>query len=105
MKHIYSKARAQLSLIFGDNVLSSNVKEIRDRAFEALAAPEGEWTRLELDLAGARMVDSAGLNLLVAIVRKARAKKATVCARISSDNVRRTFSFTRLDQYMEVKMV
>lgn len=105
MKQIYNKALAQLSLCFGGDVLSTNVKEYRSQAFDAISAPDNNWTKLEIDLANAKMVDSAGLNLLVAIVRRAQAKKAKVSARISSDNVRRTFSFTRLDQHIDVQMV
>lgn len=61
--------------------------------------------RLDLDLTAANMIDSAGLNLLVALVRLMEERRGSVNAKISSVNIQRTFSFTRLDKHLTVKMV
>ncbi|MFT4688710.1 MAG: STAS domain-containing protein [Verrucomicrobiia bacterium] len=105
MNHSYDTHTGQLSLEFSGDVLSTNVKEYRRAAFEQIAALNGDLKQIQLDLAAANIVDSAGLNLLVAIVRRAESKNARVKARISSDHVRRTFSVTRLDQHFDVEMV
>ncbi len=48
------------------------------------------------------MIDSVGLNLLVALVRDMKAQNRKLQAVIASPNIHRTFQFTRLDQQIQV---
>jgi len=104
MRYEFDRNTMALKFTFDGDVLSTNVREFRQRAFEALDGPEfSGCPRVELDLRAANIIDSAGLNLLVSIVRRAERKHARVSALISSENIRRTFSITRLDRFIEVQ--
>jgi ABC-type transporter Mla MlaB component len=83
------------------DVLSTTVGTLRPVLIEkAEQSPEG--ATLELAFIGTRMIDSAGLNLVVSVIRAMRARKGRVRARVSDENVHRTFLFTRLDQQLEL---
>ncbi len=86
--------------ITGD-VLSTTVAALRPVLIEKTEqCPEG--STLELAFTGTRMIDSAGLNLVVSVIRAMRARKGRVRAKVGDDNVHRTFLFTRLDQQLEL---
>ncbi len=83
------------------DILSTNADALRAELFDLLEAPQikgSPWHTLKLDLTGAQMVDSVGLNLIVSLVRAVKARQGTVAAAISSANILRTFKFTRLDK-------
>ncbi len=85
------------------DVLSTNVRELRPLIFAELdRLPAGGPATLELALPGAKMVDSAGLNLIVSAMRAAGAKGARMRVVVTNKNVHRTFVFTRLDQHLEL---
>lgn len=87
------------------DILSTTADTLRDSLFSLLeSAPvqSGNWNLLKLDLTQARMVDSVGLNLIVSIVRALKARNAKVQVIVSSANIQRTFSFTRLDRQVTV---
>lgn len=95
-----------LSLSFPGDVTSTTVDALRQAAFAQLAPQQcGQATTLVLDLMEARFVDSAGLNLLVAIVRQVKPMGMRVVARIGNPNVQRVFLFTRLNRYLDIEMI
>ncbi|MEP7365827.1 MAG: STAS domain-containing protein [Acidobacteriota bacterium] len=100
-------APAAASLLFpvpGD-LLSTNAVELRSQLDAFLAAHEERksvWEALELDLRRASMVDSVGLNFLVALHKRLHAEGKKLRIRTVSDSVQRILRFTRLDQYAEV---
>jgi|JI10StandDraft_1071094.scaffolds.fasta_scaffold704495_2 anti-anti-sigma factor len=105
MKHNLDTNTNTLSIAFPGDVLSTNVDGLRQAAFGLL---EGErlkqapWTTLKLDLTAAKMVDSAGLNLIVSIIKHAKNRGAAVRATVGNPNVYRTFIFTRLDKQLDL---
>ena len=94
-----------LTIGWPGDVLSSNVDSLRQETQALLEGSETrgvQWSVLKLDLTHAKMVDSAGLNLIVSIVKIAKARGATVRATVGNPNVYRTFIFTRLDKQLEL---
>jgi anti-anti-sigma regulatory factor len=63
------------------------------------------WSLLKLDLTRSATIDSAGLNLLVSLIKLAKDRGARVGATISSPSIHRTFLFTRLDKQMEIIVI
>jgi anti-anti-sigma factor len=60
---------------------------------------------VEIDLRRASMVDSVGLNLLVAVLKKAKALGSRTRFVISDNSVARIFQFTRLNEHADVVRV
>ena len=104
MNQVLDKQNGTLQLKVDGDVLSTNVDTLRRDIFGAIEGGD-PWTTLQLDLTSAKMIDSAGLNLIVSVLKNAKQKNATVTARISSTHIQRTFAFTRLDQQIQVEMV
>lgn len=94
-----------LTLVWPGDVLSSNVDTLRQESVALLEGGELKnvpWTVLKLDITHAKMVDSAGLNLIVSVIKIAKGRGATVRATVGNPNVYRTFIFTRLDKQLEL---
>lgn len=90
------------------DVLSTTVEAVRQEVSTLLALPTvklGCVTRLELDLCRTRMIDSAGVNLLVGLVRACQAANLKLGLIVSSRVVHRTLLFTRLDRHVHIKTV
>jgi anti-anti-sigma factor len=105
MKHNLDTASNTLTIAFPGDVLSTNVDALRQSTFGLLQNPpvsSADWKTLKLDLTGAKMVDSAGLNLIVSIIKAVKARGGTVRATVGNPNVYRTFIFTRLDKQLEL---
>ena len=97
-----------LNVTIPGDILSTNADALRDELFALLESEPvrtGTWETLYLDLTGAQMVDSVGLNLIVSVVRAVKARQGKVAAKIRSTNIRRTFQFTRLDKQIAVTKV
>ncbi len=95
--------RRALTLKVGGDLLSTTAVGERDQMFSALDACAADPPdEVEVDLRGARMVDSVGLNLLVAVIKRVSAWNVRPRILISDANVLRTFQFTRLDSQAEV---
>jgi anti-anti-sigma factor len=90
--------------VHGD-LLSTNAKEIRASVEDLLTAPERitGLKSLVLDLTGASMIDSVGLNLIVAILRATKQAGGAMSVRHNNPNVHRILLFTRLDQQLEIR--
>jgi anti-anti-sigma factor len=61
-----------------------------------------EWLGVNLDLTQAQMVDSAGLNAIVSIVRRLQAENKRAVIQVKDPHVHRIFLFTRLDRLAEI---
>jgi anti-anti-sigma factor len=105
MQHHFDSSSKSLTVTVPGDVLSTNAEELRREVFALLESPQGSQAQcatLKLDLTRARMIDSVGLNLLVTFIRSMKDRSGKVQALISSDNIERTFVFTRLDQMLEL---
>ena len=105
MKYAIEKHHNRLTLYFPTDVVSTNVDGLKreiDELMQSDKCQEADWSNLKLELSDAKMVDSAGLNFVVTLVKQAKAREGTVEAVISSEHIRRTLMFTRLDKQMKV---
>ena len=105
MKHHLDPSSKTLTLQFAGDVLSTNADALRQETMGALESPAlklADWQTLKLDLTGASMIDSVGLNLLVSLIKSAQGRSAKVVGVISSASVKRALIFTRLNTQMEV---
>jgi anti-anti-sigma factor len=103
MKHQLRNTSLVVS-VDGD-ILSTTAEAIRAGFVQMMnsdAVKRATWDKLELDLTRSRIIDSAGLNLVVAIVKAMQTRGAAVMARVTSRSVHRTFVFTKLDRQMQV---
>jgi ABC-type transporter Mla MlaB component len=60
------------------------------------------WHSLELDLSGAKMIDSMGLNCLVHILKWAKQRNATARILIGDGNLDRLLRFTRMNEHADI---
>ena len=108
MKHNLDAPNKTLTLTFAGDVLSTNAELLQKEAFGTLDSGPvkgADWQTLKLDLSAAKMIDSVGLNLIVSILRAAKARSAKVIGLISSTSVQRALVFTRLNTQMELVVV
>ena len=64
-----------------------------------------QWRNVEVDLTEAKMVDSVGLNLIVAAFKAVQQGGGKMLLRYSNSNVHRTFEFTRLGRHLDLVKV
>jgi len=105
MKHVFEKTSGRLTLYFPNDVVSTNVDSFRkevDALLDFDKAVSPDWKDIKLELTDARIVDSAGLNFMVTLVKRVKTRNGRVEAVISSEHIRRTLMFTRLDRQMKV---
>ena len=65
---------------------------------------QGRWNVLSLDLNAARMVDSAGLNVILRVVNMMEEQGRSVKVLVSSSAVQHALEYTRMDRKVEVIM-
>jgi len=90
------------------DLISTNVETIRHEAnalFGTDASKPPEWNIFTLDLTSAKMVDSAGLNLIVSLFKRAQQHGRKIQILYSNPNILRTIAFTRLDKHVEMVKV
>lgn len=87
------------------DLLSTNAKDVRDAVAQLLAAPErlAPLSSVVLDLSTAKMIDSVGLNLIVAILRATKLAGGEMTIKHGNPNVQRILLFTRLDQQVDIQ--
>jgi len=103
MHPLYNPELKTLHVTIPGDILSTNAEALRRDIMAALNdSTQTTLSVLELDLRAARMVDSAGLNLIVSLVRAASQRSCRTRALVENANVHRTFLFTRLDRYLEL---
>jgi anti-anti-sigma factor len=94
-----------VTLCVPGDLISTNVETFRNEA-DVLLETDAGTSRPErifiLDLTAAKMVDSAGLNLVVSLLKRVQRQGAKMQIRYSSPNILRTFNFTRLDKHIEL---
>src|SRR6266545_1901725 len=101
MKHSLDRKDRTLSVEVQGDILSTTQERLRHAFMSLLGSDEiqsADWGLLKLDLTRAAMIDSAGLNLIVSLIKLVKDRGARVAATISSPSVHRTFLFTRLDR-------
>lgn len=108
MKHHYDLEYQTLHAEITGDITSTTAPTLRKDLFDLLdhelANTSANWRTLRLDLTSAKMVDSVGLNLLVAVIRRVKENQRQVSCVISSTHVHRTMKFTRLDTMMQIEM-
>lgn len=98
-----TSATATLSAKLEGDVVNTNVKKHGESLDSQIGKAEGkDWQVLSLDLTGAQIVDSVGLNFLMTLVKRLREEEKTVHVTISSTSVQKVFEFSRLDRVVEV---
>ncbi len=105
MRHLLDRDTATLTLAFEQDILSTNVENLRKELSQTFSDPtvtNGTWQVLYLDLSNIRLIDSAGLNFMVSIIKKMTEKGVQMKALISNANLFRTFKFTRLDKHIQI---
>jgi anti-anti-sigma factor len=108
MNHKLNTAEQTLELTIPGDVLSTNADPLRAEILALLETgpvKAGGWTTLQLDLTAAKMIDSVGLNLIVGLYKEAKKRGAKTSTLLRSENIQRTFIFTRLDAHVQVVMV
>ena len=84
------------------DVLSTTVEALR-AALPAVLSALSPGQVLELDLRATRLIDSVGLNLLVTIIKRAKAAGAHVRIRTTHPGVLRILQFSRLHLHAEIQ--
>ena len=101
---IDSKTKTLLFALPGD-LTSSNVAIYKGEFAELLKDNEStprSWDVFRLDVAGAAMIDSMGLNFVVGIFRQIDRLGVKMQVAYRDSNVYRTLLFTRLDKHVEL---
>lgn len=105
MKTALDSQNKTLTLAITGDLISSKAERLRPEINALLEPPAdapAQWTQLRLDLTGAKMVDSVGLNFIVSILKAVQKQSARMQILYSNQNVYRTFLFTRLDKHIEL---
>jgi anti-anti-sigma factor len=94
-----------LTLYVPGDLTSTNAESLRNEVKTTLEIPEGApraWDTFKVDLGAAKMVDSMGLNLIVAWYKRVQTLGGKMQVAYSTPNILRTFVFTRLDRHIEL---
>jgi anti-anti-sigma factor len=94
-----------LTVTVPGDLLTTTVEGIRQDFSAVLEEPAVKRVPVELvefDLSEAKMMDSAGLNLLVSIVKLGRGLGFKVRVLVTSPTLLRVLQFTRIDKLVEV---
>jgi len=81
-----------------DNLDASNVREFRD----AVQALMGERTRVVLDMAGVKFVDSSGLGALISCLRQVNGRRGDFRLCEMSRTVRALFELMRMHRVFNI---
>jgi anti-anti-sigma factor len=105
MKTTLNEAKKLLTVQLSGDLTSTNAGELREHLATVLNADTDKpapWRTLRLELSGAKMVDSVGLNLVVTLLRAVQRLNGKLQVTYTNPNVLRTFQFTRLDKHIEL---
>lgn len=94
-----------LTVTVPGDLLSTTVEGIRQDFSAVLDEPavnRVQIRQVEFDLSEAKMMDSAGLNLLVSFVKLGRSLGFTVRVLVTSPTLLRVLQFTRIDKLVEI---
>jgi anti-anti-sigma factor len=108
MTTVTATLEKSLTLRVPGDLLSTTADPVRTQLNSLLESAERSgtnWTVFNLDLGAALMVDSVGLNLVVTLLKRVQKHGAKLRIHYSNASVARIFTFTRLDQYVELNKV
>jgi anti-anti-sigma factor len=95
-----------LTLRVPENLVSTSAARFREEFSRQLDAAAAACPVLvEVNLSGARFVDSVGLNLLVTVIKRVGAWGGKTRLQVDDPNVNRTLRFTRLDAHAEIVLL
>ena len=101
----YKLQQDVLRLSLPRDVLSTSVRIFYEELRVVQDTPQVQqapWRTLELDLTGAKMIDSMGLNFLVHILKWAKQRNARTRILIRDSNLDRLLRFTRMNEHADV---
>jgi anti-anti-sigma factor len=104
MNNQFIPAAQMLHIAIPGDLLSTNADQFRASAravIESSVTGNG-CLGVELDLTRARMVDSAGLNAIIGVIRSLSAHGKKTLIRVGDPHVHRVCLFTRLDRIAEI---
>lgn len=102
----YDRQEGVLRVLFPGDVKSTTVEELHRDVFSVLADPavrDLEVKMLDLNLTQAKVLDSLGLNLLVALYKLAKRRNETVRLRVGVRAVYLTCLAVGLERQMDVR--
>jgi anti-anti-sigma factor len=97
-----------ITLVVNGNILSTNVQDVRQKVLDIIGENETNnpaWKKLHLDLTAAQMIDSTGLNFLVAVTRHVKKRGIDLKISVTSPNIQKSFSFIRLNRQADIVLV
>ncbi len=95
----------RLSAVIPGDLVTTTVESLRLDLHGLMEEPAVKKARvhcLELDLRQARMMDSAGLNLLVSLVKLGRDLDFKLRIVVANAALQRVLQFTRMDKLIEI---
>jgi anti-anti-sigma factor len=87
------------------DLTSTTVNDVRatlTHQLDQAATRPGALRSVHLDLRAATMIDSVGLNLIVALLKRVKAHGGAIIALVGHRHVERTLTFTRLHTQMQL---
>lgn len=105
MENRFVPASGMLQISVPGDLLSTNADQFRAEAFSLMdsqARSSREWQGVEVDLTHAEMVDSAGLNAIISVIRKLKSDGKRALIQVRNAHVHRVCLFTRLDRVAEI---
>ena len=101
---VNSRPGALIEWVIDGDLISSRVDSCRKSYEEVVGTSDRDWAVLQIELSAVRVIDSVGLNLLVTIIKKAKAAKKTVHLANPTAPVRKILMFTRIDHHAVISM-
>jgi len=105
MKFEKNPTQNQFNLEIAYDLVSTKI-EVLNQVIESIREAfkqSGDYRTLVIDLEHCSMVDSQGLNYLISLHKLMKSNNASVSVKNAGKNVRRTFIFSRLDQYINIE--
>jgi anti-anti-sigma factor len=105
MTYNYNSESKMVEFSVPGDLLSTNADQFRVTALSAVdsALPQSSgWQGVEVNLGNAHMVDSAGLNALIGLLRKLKSDGRRMVIRVADPHVHRVLMFTRMDKQAEI---
>ncbi|MBL9139140.1 MAG: STAS domain-containing protein [Verrucomicrobiales bacterium] len=87
------------------DLLSTTVESLRAEIlplFDDTALKYSQVGKVHLNLCAVNMIDSAGVNFLVGIIRACQTRKLGITVTVKSRFVHRTLLFLRIDRHVEL---
>ena len=95
MKH--QTTGSELAIFFEEDLISTSVQSLFGPCKDLLVETEG-LTKVVVDLAKVKMVDSQGLNLLVALYQECKKKNRQYQVTGVSPSLKRLFDFVKMSE-------